>query len=114
MTPDPSHPALHSGIGLLAEKWRNTGSSMRDGAALTSWCVMLTTAGIAARRPAEEVIAAVSGLLLRGSLIVTTSPRVFHASRSGRKVETTNSTATQMVAVWQNVSQSLRMGFNEC
>ena len=52
---------------------------------------------------------AATGSSLCGSLIVTTSPDGVVESRSGRKVEITNSTARHTVAVWQNVSQSLRM-----
>src|SRR6266850_590885 len=80
---------------------------------LTSWLVkMLTTDGIALRAaPLNDVTALwLTGSCGCGSLIVTTLPRGFQESRSGRSVETTNSAARQMVAVWQKVSQSLRMG----
>src|SRR5688572_10540865 len=74
---------------------------------------MFTTEGIALRAaPLNDVIGgwlAVSSRGSCGSLIVTTSLRRFQESRSGRSVETTNSTAREMVAVWQNVSHSLRM-----
>src|SRR5687768_11576226 len=72
---------------------------------------MLTTDGIALRAaPLNDVSVdwlAVSGG--GGSLMVTTSLCSCHENRSGRSVDTTNSTARQTVAVWQKVSHSLRM-----
>ena len=106
--------ALDAGIKLLAEEIAEH-RVVHEGCRgrLTSWLVkMLTTDGIALRAaPLNEVIvdwvgASCSG---SGSLIVTTSLRRFQESKSGRSVETTNSTARQIVAVWQKVSQSLRM-----
>src|SRR5262245_11542274 len=80
---------------------------------LTSWLVkMLTPDGMALRAaPLNEVIVDWPGASSCGwgSLIVTTSLRKLQDSKSGRSVETTNSTARQTVAVWQKVSQSLRM-----
>src|SRR5262245_38426006 len=71
---------------------------------------MLTTAGIALRTALlNDVTAAGAASSRCGSRTVTTSPCGAPASRSGRRVETTNSTARHTVAVWQNVSQSLRM-----
>src|SRR5262244_3967303 len=79
---------------------------------LTSWLVkMLTTDGIALRAAPLNDVTALGAVVscVGGSLIATTFPRGFQESRSGRSVETTNSAPRQMVAVWQKVSQSLRM-----
>src|SRR5688572_19356090 len=70
---------------------------------------MFTTAGmarLAASLKDETLRTSGSG---GASRIVTTLPRPLHARRSGRSVMTTKSAATHTVAVWQNVSQSLRI-----
>ena len=80
---------------------------------LTSWLVkMLTTAGIALRAASLNEVTGARRRLLARRLLDRHRRRLraVQASRSGRSVETTNSTARQTVAVWQKMSQSLRMG----
>src|SRR5688572_2996296 len=80
---------------------------------LTSWLVkMLTTAGMALRAASlnDAVTRTGASAWVSRSLTVTTLLREFQVRRSGRNVETTKSTARQTVAVWANISQSLRMG----
>src|SRR5512134_4163097 len=77
----------------------------------TSWLVkMLTTAGIAWRAASRNDVTGRPGVSVRGSVTVTTAPRLFQERRSGRSVETTNRAARQTVAVCANMSQNFRIG----
>src|SRR5688572_5543459 len=80
----------------------------------TCWLVkMFTTAGIALRAASLYDAAGCGDASGAGSFTVTTSLRGFQATRSGRNVETTKSTARQIVAAWAKTSQNRRIGV-EC
>ena len=77
---------------------------------LTSWLVKIfTTAGMALRAASLNEVTAGTGDGGSCSFTVTTLLRAFQVRSSGRRVETTNSTARQIVAVWVKTSQSLRI-----
>jgi len=67
-------------------------------------------AGIALRAASLKEAVARAGASGGGSFTATTLPRMFQVSKSGRNVETTNSSARQIVALCAKMSQSLRMG----